>query len=60
MSGRPPTGTRLVPLGVAVGLARPPASAHAVIFFLFFIFYLLLFNFRLVGLSNPFAFGSRA
>jgi len=46
-------GTRLVPLGVAAGLAAPPTSAHAVIFFLFFIFYLLFFNFRMVGWSNP-------
>jgi len=41
----------LVPLGVAAGLAVPPS--HAVIFFLFFIFYLLFFNFRMVGWSNP-------
>jgi len=44
-------GTRLVPLGVAARLAAPPA--HAMIFFLFFIFYLLFFNFRMVGWSNP-------
>ena len=38
-------------VSVAVGLAASPV--HAMIFFLFFIFYLLFFNFRMVGWSNP-------
>ena len=50
-SCRPPVGTHLVPLGVAAGLAVPPS--HAVIFFPIFYFYLLFFNFRMVGWSNP-------